>query len=503
MSSASSVRVTTSPMSADDVIAVADGAHLVLERDVVEQMQASHDVLRAAVSQGSAVYGVTAGLGHARDRRVAAEDVAATQAAMMRAHAGGIGAAMPARVVRAAMMARVVGLSRGGSGARPQVAACFVAMLNHGIVPIVPAVASVGAADLGHMAHIGLAAMGEGTVLVHGSEVTASEALADAGISPLTLQLRDALAVLSANAVTLGAGALALHRTDAQLDRADDVFATSLDAIRGNPSILLDAVQQAKGGTGQATSAARMRARLGGSQRVAQPASLQDPLSFRVAAVVHGACRDVARQTREALETELNARTDNPVSVPPDREISNGNFHPVLVAVMFESLRIALAHVALLTDRRIGQMWDEAVDTALDEPVELAGHPVPPGLLLRYPAAARSTEARRLANPVTLDVPILDRGQEDHAMNAPAAVEATEAMLDVVADLAAVELLTAHHRLEIAPSPAPSESTRRLMDDLTDVLNALPPDAASAVAHREVVRLMAMSAGTPTSWPTD
>ena len=124
--------------------------------------------------------------------------------------------------------------------------------------------------------------------------------------------------------------------------------------------------------------------------------------------------------------------------------ISNGNFHPMLMALAMDALRPALAHVGQLSDRRTGHMWDALVtDPAVFTPdgfERLFAYGSP---LLRYSGAARAAELRLLADPATLDVVPVDLGVEDHSTNGPLAVRRTDEALDVVEDLLAVELLTA------------------------------------------------------------
>jgi len=106
------------------------------------------------------------------------------------------------------------------------------------------------------------------------------------------------------------------------------------------------------------------------------------------------------------------------------------------------------------------------------------------GLLMRYASAARATAARRLAGPVTLDVPPLDLGQEDHATNAPAAVAATDELLDVVADVVSVEALAAYARLCMEPEPMPGVGTARVVRRLDGLLADLGPGAPTADVQR-------------------
>ena len=64
------------------------------------------------------------------------------------------------------MLLRANVLLRPTSGVRPELVEALVALLNAGIVPVVPEQGSVGASgDLAPLSHIALALMGEGAVL--------------------------------------------------------------------------------------------------------------------------------------------------------------------------------------------------------------------------------------------------------------------------------------------------------------------------------------------------
>jgi len=346
------------------------------------------------------------------------------------------------------MAVRLNGLVRGGSGASPAVARALVGLLNAGVHPVVPEIGSVGAADLMHMAAIAEVALGRGTAEFGGEVMPGDQALRLAGLTPLALAPKDGLAMISANGVSIGRGALVVARAIEVAEAADVALVLSLEATRGNPSIVDPAVGAAKGVPGQVAAADHIRALLEGSElyRPGAPVSVQDPLSFRVAPQVHGALREYIASTASAVETELNAIDDNPlVSVAEGRMISNGNFHPIVLALTFDALRPALAHAGQISERRMSHLWGaifEVEDVLLpDNLARLAQSSTGP--LLRYAAATRYTQLRALAQPASLDVPSLDQGVEDHATNAPETVARTDRALDALEDLLAVELLMA------------------------------------------------------------
>lgn len=478
------------PLTTADVVAVARGARLEIGPTAAARIEASRAVVDRLVAGPGLVYGLNTGLGHMRNERVPLDVLEAMQLAIVRAHAGGIGPALPTETVRAAMAVRVMGIARGGSGASPQVAETYVAMLEAGVHPVVPLVGSVGASDLMHMAAIALVAVGEGQAELDGTLMSGAAALSRAGIEPLRLGPKDGLTVISANGVSIGHAALVLDRATALADAADVVAALALEAVRGNPSIVDVAVAEAKPVEGQAVVAARIRTLLTGSGLCSAggPASVQDPLSFRVVPQVHGAFREVVRFARAAVDGELAAMDDNPlVSIAEDRMISNGNFHPMLLALAMDAIRPALTHVAQVSDRRAGQMWDRlAADPEAFTPDGLERLKRYGSPLVRYAGAARSAELRTLAGPATLDIGTLDLGVEDHATNAPLAVRRTDDALALAEDVLATELLTATAlvgwREETRALMGPA--TGLVLETVVEAIAALGPDAPNDDVHR-------------------
>ncbi len=366
------------------------------------------------------------------------------------------------------MAARLNGIARGGSGASVAAAEVLVALLNHGVHPQVPSTGSVGAADLGQLASIALVAVGQGQAVYRGEVLPGAEALTRAGIEPLVPSGKDGLALISSNALSIGEAALLVARAHHVAQMADLATALSMEAVGANPSILHPAVAAATGFAGQQQVADHLRELLAGS-RLFEPGgvrSVQDALSFRVVPQVHGAFRHYLAGLEQAVSQELNAAADNPLaSVAEQTMISNGNFHPMVLAIATDALRIALTHVGQLSERRMAHLWDGFFAGPGPEPV---GRPL--GQSLRYPAAAVFAELKHLAAPATLDTPTLDLGVEDHASGAPLSVRLTDRSLDLVHDLLAIETLLARDLLTRTADPPPlGQRTGALLADLDDV----------------------------------
>ena len=469
------VVIDAEPVGSDEIVAIARGAPVELGAVARDRIRQGREVVDRLVDGPELVYGLNTGLGHMRNTRVPLDALRAYQPAIVAMHAGAIGEPLRSEIVRAAMAVRVAGIARGGAGASLGLAETLVAMLNARIHPIVPRIGSVGASDLMHMAAIGLVAIGKGRAELNGEVLAGAEALARAGIDAVQLEPKDGLALVSANAVSVGHAALLHARAGRAALLADAVVAVSLEAARGNLSIIDATVAAAKPVPGQTESARVIRQLLEGSVRCQPGAaeSVQDPLSFRVAPQVHGALRETNEFLGRQVAIELAAMDDNPlVDVEGGRILSNGNFHPLAMALAADALRPAVAHVGQLSDRRLNHVWTilaGSLDAASVD--QMAEAPRFAGLLMRYSSAARYTELRALADPVTLDVAPLDLAVEDHATNAVLAVQRSETALDVLDDLLTVELLTAADALTLggADPGTMGGGVRRLLAELAAV----------------------------------
>src|SRR5207247_1981467 len=149
----------------------------------------------------------------------------------------GVGEPLPRATVRAAILARANAMTLGGAGASPAVLDLLIAMLNRGVTPIVPRWGSIGAGDLGLLAHIALVTIGRGEAEFEGGRLPGAEALQAAGLAPVVLGPKDGLALCNGNALSAGMAALALHRTRLVLRLADRAAALSFEGYAANPAI--------------------------------------------------------------------------------------------------------------------------------------------------------------------------------------------------------------------------------------------------------------------------
>lgn len=497
--------IGTAPVRAADVALAASNPafHVELNHDALSLIGRSRDVLERTAASGQRVYGLNTLLGSGRDTAVEEKSLLAYQVQVVRYHNSGVGSYLDRPAARAVILARLVGFSRGGSGVRPETANFYAGLLNRGVLPAIPREGSVGSSDLTQLAAVAAVAIGEGEAInADGTLVPGAKALADAGLQPLVLAPGEALALVSANAYSVGAGTLALLQLQQLARLADVALSLSLETIArydggGNLSPFSPAIQAAKAVNGQGDSAAAVRHLLSGGwlEDVRPEVSVQDALSFRAAPQTHGAFRSLVAQLSAALEVELNGRGDNPlVDVESGLMLSGGNFQPMQLALAFEGLRVALAHVGISSERRIAKLYPpqrairakhlQAASTQASAEQSGAGAEFNPASalaqeelpgLLWYSAAGLLAELKFLAAPATLGAPTLSADVEDHSTLAPLALQQLERSVEVLEKLLTIEALTASYLLLEAGAAQPlGKGTGVVVGRLADVLADRP-----------------------------
>ena len=426
---------------------------VLLADETRRRLQAARTVVERAAREERAVYGVTTGLGASKDVRLPADDLADFQRRAVMGRSVAVGEPLPTDVVRAIVFARAAAMARGGSGVSPAVLDTLVSMLNAGVHPIVPRWGSIGAADLGLLAAMALPVIGAGEAEVRGERLAATEALHRAGLTPVTLGPKDGLALVSANAASVGHGALVLWDAQHALEAESIATALAMEGFCASLSPLDPRAQAARPAPGQVDAARRLATLLEGSALWDEGAarSFQDPISFRCASQIAGAARSATRYAGDCVEIELNSAGDNPlVLAESDAIVHNGNFHAAALAQAFDLVAIALAHVASAAAERTIKLLSPP-HSAL--PLNLTPHGgTRTGFAtVQKTVTALVAEMRHLANPGSLDFLPVSEGVEDHAPNAPFTVQKAAQVVDRLGYVTAIELLVAAQAVDLRP----------------------------------------------------
>jgi histidine ammonia-lyase len=462
------------PLTLDDLDRIARGATVSLGDGVRDRLVASHRQLETLAKSGRVVYGLNTGCGPLCDRTVPAADAARFQLNLVRSHASGIGPAHDEAVVRATMAVRAQSLAQGRSGVRPVVVETLLAMLNAGVLPVIPETGSVGASgDLVELAHVAHAVVGEGQVTWCGARRRASEAMADAGVAPVVLEGREALALMNGTSCETAQAALAVVGAERLVATAEAAAALAIEVFGGSPEAFDARVHGARPHAGQAASAAHLRALLAGSRRLRDAAArggpkgertpaVQDAYTLRCVPQVLGAVRATIAHVRDVIAVEVNSVTDNPTFFPEDDVVLHaGNFHGQPVAIAVDPLKVALAEIALFSERRLARLLDPATNGGLPPFLIRDRIGLRSGLMgLQYCASSTVAENSVLAHPASLGSVPTNANNQDVVGMGSVAVRQARRLLDNARRVVAIELLAAAEAVDLVGLDGMGEGTR-------------------------------------------
>lgn len=478
------------PLALEDVGAVAAGAPVVVDATVPERMLRACRQLEARAASGTPIYGFNTGCGPLCDRVVGPETRAAFQRNLIRSHASGLGPSHPREVVRGTMLLRALSLAYGRSAVRPLVVDTLVAMLAADVLPVVPEVGSVGASgDLVELAHVARALIGEGDVDHAGRRQPAAAALRDAGIAPLVPEGREALALMNGTSCETAQAALLVLGAERVVAAAEGAAALVLEALGGNPESIDERLQAARPHPGQAASARHLRALLAGSTRLRSAAArdrlaggrrepVQDAYTLRCVPQVLGAVRATIAHVRDVVGIELNAVTDNPTFFPEDDVIVHGgNFHGQPVALAVDHLKVALAEVALFSERRLARLLDPAASGGLPPFLIRGDAGVQSGLMgVQYCASSTVAENSVLAHPVTLGSVPTNANNQDVVGMGSVGVRQARRLLENARRVVAIELVAAVEALDVVGTDGLGTGTRALYGRVRGLVPPLDED---------------------------
>lgn len=474
------------PLTIEDVRAVArDDAPCRLSAAAVARIGAAHAAILDLLGTAAPIYGVTTGLGAAVDTSLGADPD--RQRRIPLARAAGVGPRLPRDAVRAMILARLSRLATGYSGLSLPMAETLVALLNGGVTPRVPAIGSIGEADLIPLAHVAAILAGTGHADHRGTDLPAPEALARAGITVPPFGPKDGLALVSSNAASVGAAALLAADTARALDAALAAAALSLEAFRGSLAPFDPRATALRPTPAQAETTAALLALLAGSDLPTASRRLQDPLSFRVLASVHAAAATALTQATALIELELDSSDDNP-AITDAAALPTANFDATALTLAIETLGQALLRVATASANRVLRLMSPATN---DLPRFLAAPGRNGFATVQKTLAALLAIIQHNAAPMPACVlPVAD-AIEDYASLAGPVVDKTARVLTNFRYVVAIELMIAAQACDLRPTVKLGTGTASLHARIRTVVSSLTEDRPTGPDIEQLANLIA------------
>lgn len=433
----------------------------------VEEVQKSREAVERIVSQQKVVYGINTGFGKFSDVLINKEHVADLQLNLIRSHACGVGAPFPLTVTKAMLLLRANALLKGYSGARSVVIERLLQFVNRDIIPVIPQQGSLGASgDLAPLAHLALALIGEGEVFYKGRRVESLEALRAETIEPLRLEAKEGLALINGTQAMTAMGVVAYLEAEQLAAESELIAAMTIEGLNGIIDAFAQEVHLARGYQQQTDTAARIRQFLSDSLLTSAQGELrvQDAYSIRCIPQVHGASWQVLDYVKEKLEIEINAATDNPLIFDDgEKVISGGNFHGQPIAFAMDFMKIAVAELANISERRIERLVNPQLN---DLPPFLSPEPglQSGAMIMQYAAASLVSENKTLAHPASVDSIPSSANQEDHVSMGTIAARHAHQIIQNTRRVIAIEFICAMQAVEYRGVEKMAAMTKRFYE---------------------------------------
>lgn len=425
-----------------------------LAADARERVEAGRRTVEETVRRGEATYGVNTGFGDLATVRIENNNLALLQERLILSHCAGVGEPLPDSVVRGMLLLRANTLARGHSGVRPLLIESLLALVNSGVLPLVPSRGSVGASgDLAPLAHLALPLLGKGQVRIGGEVLPAGEGLKHAGLTPLSLQPKEGLALINGTQAMTSLLALSVLACRRLVRIADLVAAMATDALRGTDSAFDARLHALRPHPGQLASAANIWQLMQGSgireSHRQGDVRVQDPYSVRCAPQVHGAVRDLLGDVERKVVIEMNSVTDNPLIFPEQGDVvSGGNFHGEPMALAADVLAIGVSELGAISERRTEKLTNTAFSGLPPFLVENAG--LNSGFMMaQVTAAALASENKGLCHPASVDSIPTSADKEDHVSMGMGAALKLQPVVVNTHRILAIELMAAAQGIDL------------------------------------------------------
>lgn len=467
-----------------------EGTKVGIDDTAKQHVKKSRAAVERIVQQDNTVYGINTGFGKFSDLKIAEHEVNKLQLNLIRSHACGVGEPFPEMVSRAMIVLRLNALLKGFSGIRLEVLERLAFMINEHIHPVIPQQGSLGASgDLAPLAHLVLALIGEGDVIVSGEQVESADVWQQHSLLPIELRAKEGLALINGTQAMTAQGVINYIEAEKLAYASEWIAAMTLESLHGIVDAFHPAVHEARGMTEQINVASRMRDWLAGSQLTTVQGELrvQDPYSLRCIPQIHGASWQVLDYVNDKLEIEMNAATDNPLIFEDgDLIISGGNFHGQPIAFAMDFLKIGMAELANVSERRIERLVNPSLSVGLPAFLSAEAGLQSGAMILQYTAASLVSENKTLAHPASVDSIPSSANQEDHVSMGTTGARHAYAIIQNVRRVLAIEAFCAAQAVEYRGTHLMAP---KLFEKWQEVRKIAPGITADRVFSKDVERL--------------
>ena len=431
-----------------------------LDTLTVEKVDVNFNFLQK-FSSNKLIYGINTGFGPMAQYKVNEKNLLQLQYNLIRSHSSGGGNLMSPILVKAVMIARLNSLMQAYSGVHPEIVELLKDLINKNVSPCIYEHGGVGASgDLVQLAHLALVLIGEGEVIYEGEVQSTATIFSKLKIKPLTIHIREGLAILNGTSAMTGIGMVNIIQAQKLLEWSVMLSAMIneiVEAFDDHYSYELNVVKHHKG---QNKIAAQLRDILKDSKMIRSRSEhlynpekldqevfqdkVQEYYSLRCVTQVLGPIYDTICNAEKVVVDELNSVNDNPVIDHENQNIFHGgNFHGDYVSLEMDKLKIAITKLSMLSERQLNYLLNEKLNQKFPPFVNLGVLGFNFGMQgMQFTATSTVAENQTMSFPMYVhSIPNNNDNQDIVSMGCNAALM-TKRVIDNSFEVLAIQMMT-------------------------------------------------------------
>lgn len=394
-----------------------EGEKVDLDSEAIKKVEKSYNFLEE-FSKNKVIYGINTCFGPMAQYKISDSDQKTLQYNLIRSHAAGSGDTLPNIYVKALMLARLNTFMRGYSGVHLDAIHLLKEFINRDIYPKVFQHGGVGASgDLVQLAHLALNLIGEGEIFFNGEFRPAKEVFEANNLKPLTVHLREGLALINGTSCMTGIGIINLIHAKNLLNWS--LISSSLinEVVESVDDHFSKELNQVKLHEGQNIIAEEMRNIVDSSELIKKRADLfydnnigvgvikvkvQEYYSLRCVPQVLGPVYETIKNVEKVLINEINSVNDNPIIENENIDVLHGgNFHGDYVSLEMDKLKIVTTKLTMLVERQINYLYNNKINEKFPPFANLGVIGLDLGLqAAQFTATSTTAECQTLSNPM-------------------------------------------------------------------------------------------------------
>jgi len=468
---------------------------ILVDDSVLETVEKSFNFLKE-FSENKIIYGVNTGFGPMAQYKIKDSERIQLQYNLIRSHASGTGNPIPPMYVKAAMLARLNTLSLGHSGVHKSVIELMTILINKNITPLIFEHGGVGASgDLVQLAHLALVLIGEGEVYYKGEKKSTKDVFELENLKPITVELREGLALMNGTSVMTGIGIVNTIYTRKLLHWMISCSAAINEIVQAYDDHLSFELNQSKKHIGQRKIAEEMRQHLQDSTLTRKREhhlyennnndvsvfedKVQEYYSLRCVPQILGPVLDTLNNVEKILIEEVNSANDNPiVNVEQKHVYHGGNFHGDYVSLEMDKLKIVVAKMSMLSERQLNYLLNPNLNNILPPFTNLGKLGLNFGMQgVQFTATSTTAENQMLSNPMYVhSIPNNNDNQDIVSMGTNSAL-ITKKVIENAFEVVAIEIITIIQAIEyLKAQDKISSKTKKMYNEIRNLVPIFTED---------------------------